>query len=90
METGLQNGLVTQQMYFAIYLLRSLVRVQFSTAAEIFKAIPPSLVSQLLKTLPELFDPSILLHLHDVHTTSGRTNTAKDLCILRNYQLRSA
>lgn len=88
-EIGLHNGLVTQQMYFSIYLLKALVQVQYSTATDIFKAVPSSLVSQLLKMLPELFEPSILIHLHDIHTTSGRTNTAKDLCILRNYQLRN-
>lgn len=54
----------------------------------ILAAIPPVLVSDLLRTLPESFTPSILLHLHDVNTPIGRTNMAKDLCMLRNYQLK--
>ncbi|XP_060520189.1 mediator of RNA polymerase II transcription subunit 24 [Cylas formicarius] len=87
-ETGLQEGSVTPQTYFVFYFIKSLVEVKINSAVAILAAIPPLLISDLLKTLPELFDYSILLHLHDVCNSSGRINMAKDLCILRNYRLK--
>lgn len=87
-ESGIQEGAITQQTYFAFYLIRSLVEVKISSGTAVLEAVPPILVSDLLKTLPELFNYSIILHLHDVYKPSGRINMAKDLCILRNYNLK--
>lgn len=88
-EGGLQDGHITQQTYFALYLIKSLVEVKNNTNNAILAAIPPTLVSDLLRTLPELFSYSLLVHLHDVYTTSGRINMAKDICVLRNYHLQN-
>lgn len=89
LEAGVQEGYITQQTYFAFYLLKYLVEVKTSKARVVLGAIPPPLVSELLRTLPELFSPALLLHLNDVMTSSGRSNIARDLCVLRNYQLRN-
>ncbi|XP_018572126.1 mediator of RNA polymerase II transcription subunit 24 [Anoplophora glabripennis] len=89
-EGGIQEGSITQQTYFAFYLVKSLVEVKINSANMVLAAIPPALISDLLKTLPELFSYPLLLHLHDVYTTSGRINMAKDLCVLRNYRLKNA
>lgn len=88
LDNGIQEGFITQQTYFAFYFIKSLVEVKTKNASAILAAVPRSLVSDLLKTLPHLFSYSFLLHLHDVFTTSGRMCMAKDLCILRNYYLK--
>lgn len=89
LEAGVQEGYITQQTYFAFYLLKYLVEVKTSKARVVLGAIPPTLVSELLRTLPELFSPALLLNLNDVITYSGRSNIARDLCVLRNYTLRN-
>ncbi|XP_031353097.1 mediator of RNA polymerase II transcription subunit 24 [Photinus pyralis] len=88
LEGTVQDGQITQQTYFAFQLLFYLVDVRSNSTPLILAAIPPALIADLLRTLPELFNSPLLLHLHDVSTQSGRTNMAKDLCMLRNYQLR--
>ncbi|XP_050315120.1 mediator of RNA polymerase II transcription subunit 24 [Anthonomus grandis grandis] len=85
----MQEGGITPQTYFIFNLIKALVEVKIQSANSILTYIPPSLISDLLKTLPDLFSYSMLLHLHDVCSTSGRINMAKDICILRNYKLRS-
>lgn len=86
---GIQEGYITQQTYFAFYLIRSLVEVKVPSTNVVLAAIPSSLITDLLRTLPELFSYSILLHLHDVCNTHSRINMAKDLCVLRNYRLKN-
>ena len=88
-EDGIHEGYITQQTYFAFYLIKGLVEVKIPTANALLAAIPPALITDLLRTLPELFTYPILLHLHDVRSTHGRNNMAKDLCVLRNYHLRN-
>ncbi|KAI4471323.1 mediator of rna polymerase ii transcription subunit 24 [Holotrichia oblita] len=90
LETGMQDGQISQQTYFTFELIKSIVEVRSSRSETVVTAIPATLGSQLLKTLPELFTPGILLHLHDLHTTQGRSLAARDLCVLRNYQLRNS
>lgn len=85
----MQEGGITPQTYFIFNLIKSLVEVKIQSANAILAYIPSTLISDLLKTLPNLFSYSMLLHLHDVSTTSGRINMAKDLCVLRNYHLRN-
>ncbi|KAJ8919728.1 hypothetical protein NQ315_006256 [Exocentrus adspersus] len=87
-EGGIQEGSITPQIYFAVYLIRALVEARTNTTSMILPALPPALISDALKTLPRLFSYPLLLHLHDVCTSSGRINLAKDLCVLRNYHLR--
>lgn len=89
-EAGVQDGYVTQQTYFAFHLLKNLVEVRTAKAEIVLNAVPAPLVSDLLRILPELFSPKVLLHLNDVHTSSGRNSIARDLCVLRNYQLKNA
>ncbi|XP_076263468.1 mediator complex subunit 24 isoform X3 [Rhynchophorus ferrugineus] len=84
----MQEGGIKPQTYFVFNFIKSLVEVKIQSANALLAYIPPSLISDLLKTLPDLFSYSMLLHLHDVYTTSGRVNMAKDLCVLRNYHLR--
>lgn len=88
-EGVIQEGSITQQTYFAFYLIKSLVEVKVPSASSVLAAVPPSLISDLLKTMPELFSYPLLLHIHDVFSSSGRINMAKDLCILRNYYLKN-
>lgn len=84
----LQESGVTPQTHFVFKLIKALVEVKIPSANAILGHIPPNLISDLLKTQPELFSYPILLHLHDVQTVPGRINLGKDLCILRNYHLR--
>ncbi|KAJ8983733.1 hypothetical protein NQ317_007256 [Molorchus minor] len=78
-EGGIQEGTITQQTYFVFYLIKSLVEVKISSVNSVLTVIPPTLITYLLKTLPELFSCPLLLHVHDVCTTSGRINMARDL-----------
>lgn len=89
LTAGVKEGYITQQTYFAFNLLKYLVEVKTSKARVVLGAIPPTLVSELLRTLPELFSPALLLNLNDVMTYAGRSNIARDLCVLRNYRLRN-
>lgn len=88
-DGGIQDGLITQQIYFAFHLIRCLVEVNNPSSSAILSAIPHALISDLLRTLPEDFSYSLLLNLHDVRTPGGKINMARDLCILRNYYLRN-
>ncbi|CAH0546383.1 unnamed protein product [Brassicogethes aeneus] len=88
-EHGIQEGSITQQTYFAFYLIKALVEHKTNSAEMVLAAIPTALTSDLLKTLPELFSYSLLLHLHSVYNAPGRINMAKDLCVLRNHYLRN-
>jgi hypothetical protein len=42
----------------------------------------------LLRSLPDLFTTDLLLRLYDINTVSGRKDTARDLCMLRNMNLK--
>lgn len=90
LEASMQDGSITQQMYFVLHLLKELVacRPPHHRGCPVLGSVPASLVSLLLRTLPTQFTPSMLLQLYDVNTTSGRVNIARDLCVLRNHQLR--
>ncbi|XP_044767173.1 mediator of RNA polymerase II transcription subunit 24 isoform X2 [Coccinella septempunctata] len=88
-DGGIQDGLITQQTYFAFHLIRCLVQANSQSSSAILSAIPHALISDLLRTLPEEFSYSLLLNLHDVRTPGGKINMARDLCILRNHDLRS-
>ncbi|XP_045464777.1 mediator of RNA polymerase II transcription subunit 24 [Harmonia axyridis] len=88
-DGGIQEGLITQQTYFAFHLIQSLVEVSSPSSSAILSAIPHALISDLLRTLPEEFSYSLLLNLHDVRTPGGKINMARDLCILRNHYLKS-
>lgn len=88
LEHGIPEGLITQQTFFAFYLIKALVEHKTNSARHVLETIPPALTSDLLKTLPNSFSYPLLLHLHYVYTSSGRINMAKDLCVLRNYDLR--
>ncbi|XP_017776104.1 PREDICTED: mediator of RNA polymerase II transcription subunit 24 [Nicrophorus vespilloides] len=88
-ESHIQDGQITQQTYFTFHLLQNLVDIRaVSINRIVLSAISATLVSDLLKTLPELFTPSLLVRLHDLQTSQGRASMARDLCIVRNYQLR--
>ena len=89
LEMRMHDGQVTQQTYFTFQLIKNLVRVRSPRPAIILSAIPPTLGSLLLKTLPDLFTSGMLLHLHDLNTTQGRSLAARDMCVLRNYILRN-
>lgn len=88
LEMAIQGGTVTQQTYFAFHLLKCLVDVTSPSNVVVLGAIPSSLITDLLRVLPELFNPALLIRLHDLNTTIGRASVAKDLCMLRNYQLK--
>lgn len=45
-------------------------------------------VPSLLRALPEFFTTDLLLRLYDVQTKMGRKAIARDLCMLRNIQLK--
>lgn len=55
---------------------------------EIFIFVGLFKVPCLLKALPELFTTDILLRFYDIQTAVGRKATARDLCMLRNINLK--
>lgn len=88
LESSVQEGYVTQQTYYAFYLIKSMVEVRPASAGPVLQTVPPALVSDLLRTLPDLFEYSLLVNIHDVTAQTGRINMARDLCVLRNYRLK--
>lgn len=42
----------------------------------------------LVRSLPDLFTTELILRLYDLDTTNGRKATARDLCLLRNMNMR--
>lgn len=42
----------------------------------------------LLRSLPDLFTTDLLLRLYDINTVAGRKAAARDLCMLRNMNLK--
>ncbi|XP_026468595.1 mediator of RNA polymerase II transcription subunit 24-like [Ctenocephalides felis] len=81
----------TRQTYFAMQLLRKLVTspMKGKGSRELLRTLPDQLVPALVRALPEMFSTALILRLYDIDTPAGRSATARDLCLLRNMQLRA-
>lgn len=83
-----RDGFVSQQTYFMFNFIRLVVSSGKDRSGVILQALPNSLVPYLLRALPELFTSELLLKLYDINATAGRNSIARDLCMLRNFDLR--
>ncbi|EFN83518.1 Mediator of RNA polymerase II transcription subunit 24 [Harpegnathos saltator] len=79
---------VSQQTHFIFQFLRLTVQCGKERTRIVLQGMPQSLVPCLLKALPELFTTDILLRFYDIRTALGRKSTARDLCMLRNINLK--
>ncbi|KYM99981.1 Mediator of RNA polymerase II transcription subunit 24 [Cyphomyrmex costatus] len=83
-----RDGEVSQQTHFILQFLRFMVQCGKDRTRIVLQGMPQTLVPCLLKALPELFTTDILLRLYDIQTMIGRKATARDLCMLRNINLK--
>lgn len=83
-----RNGEVSQHTHFILQFLQLTVQCGKDRARVILQKMPSTLVPSLLKALPEFFTTDLLLRLYDVQTIMGRKAIARDLCMLRNIQLK--
>lgn len=83
-----KNGDVTPQTHFIFQFLSYIVQCGVDTAQVVLQKMPSELVPTLIKALPEKFNIGLILRLYDLSTPYGRKDTARDLCLLRNMQLR--
>ncbi|KYQ58998.1 Mediator of RNA polymerase II transcription subunit 24 [Trachymyrmex zeteki] len=83
-----RDGEVSQQTHFILQFLRLMVQCGKDRTRIVLQGMSQTLVPCLLKALPELFTTDILLRLYDIQTMIGRKATARDLCMLRNINLK--
>ncbi|KAK0084500.1 hypothetical protein PV325_006922 [Microctonus aethiopoides] len=83
-----RDGEVSQQTHFIFQFLRLMVLCGKDRTRIVLQGMPQTLVPCLLKALPELFTTDLLLRLYDIQTVPGRKATARDLCMLRNINLK--
>ncbi|XP_011338033.1 mediator of RNA polymerase II transcription subunit 24 isoform X2 [Ooceraea biroi] len=83
-----RDGEVSQQTHFILQFLRLMVQCGKDRTRIVLQGMPQTLVPCLLKALPELFTTDILLRLYDIQSATGRKTTARDLCMLRNINLK--
>lgn len=83
-----RDGEVSQQTHFILQFLRLMVQCGKDRTRIVLQGMPQTLVPCLLKALPELFTTDILLRFYDIQTAAGRKATARDLCMLRNINLK--
>ncbi|KAI4498103.1 hypothetical protein M0802_006927 [Mischocyttarus mexicanus] len=83
-----RDGEVSQQTHFILQFLRLMVQCGKDRTRIVLQGMPQTLVPCLLKALPESFSTDILLRFYDIQTVIGRKATAKDLCMLRNINLK--
>ncbi|XP_015121918.1 mediator of RNA polymerase II transcription subunit 24 [Diachasma alloeum] len=83
-----RDGEVSQQTHFILQFLKIMVQCGKDRTRVVLQAIPQTLVPCLLKALPELFTTDLLLRLYDIQTIPGRKAMARDLCMLRNINLK--
>lgn len=89
-NSGFNDGLISQQTHFIFHFLKYIVQIGKCRSSVILPAVPNDLISNLLRSLPELFNTNLILNFYNINTTSGRNNIAKGLCMLRNYNLKNA
>ncbi|XP_029677295.1 mediator of RNA polymerase II transcription subunit 24-like [Formica exsecta] len=85
-----RDGEISQQTHFIFQFLQLTVQCGKDRTRIVLQGMPQTLVPCLLKALPELFTTDILLRLYDIQTVIGRKATARDLCMLRNINLKPA
>ncbi|XP_065336321.1 mediator of RNA polymerase II transcription subunit 24 [Cloeon dipterum] len=83
-----QDGRITQHKHFLLRFLEFCVLCGKEKARIVFQVMPSNLVPNLLSSLPDWFSYQLLLQLYDTSTSSGRRDTARDLCMLRNMSLQ--
>ncbi|XP_069683870.1 mediator of RNA polymerase II transcription subunit 24 isoform X2 [Periplaneta americana] len=83
-----RDGEVSQQTHFVCKFLQFVVRCGRDRTRLVLQGMPNTLVPCLLRSLPDLFTTDLLLRLYDINTVAGRKATARDLCMLRNMDLK--
>lgn len=83
------------ETYFIYQYINACVLYGKDLASVILKNMPSNLIPNLLKCLPELFTYDLLLKIYDLSAPKGtfmcnsnRDLVARDLCMLRNIQLK--
>lgn len=81
---------LTPRTHFVFLFLEHAVLCGKSQGRTLLQFMPISLVSKMMKCLPDLFTTELVLALCDTQTAVGRKAMAKMLCQLYNYRSRQA
>lgn len=82
------NGDVTPHTYYIFHFLQYVVQCSSERSQALLHILPNDLIPTLIRALPNSFNIGLILRLHDLSTPQGRKDAARDLCLLRNLQLR--
>ena len=89
-STCLDSDIITPRMHFAVrFLEQATLRGRHKAARLIFSHMSMSLITHLIKVVPDLFSYGLITKLFDVSSSSGRKNMARILCLLKNIKSRS-
>ncbi|VVC40476.1 Mediator complex, subunit Med24, N-terminal [Cinara cedri] len=72
-----------RETHFVLRLLEQLVMCGRGSSQIILKHLPPSLLPNLIRCVPELFTVDLILNLYDLNWPSGRKAATSDLCLLQ-------
>ncbi|KAK3912121.1 Mediator of RNA polymerase II transcription subunit 24 [Frankliniella fusca] len=84
-----RDGEVSQQTHFALRFIQLVVFSGKEHAAAVLHDMPSSLIPSLIRALPENFSTDLIVRLYDIQSITGRKSTIRDLCLLRNLNLKS-
>ncbi|XP_016661657.1 mediator of RNA polymerase II transcription subunit 24 isoform X2 [Acyrthosiphon pisum] len=72
-----------RETHFVLRLLEQLVMCGRGSSQIILRHLPPTLLPNLIRCVPELFTVDLILNLYDLNWPSGRKAATSDLCLLQ-------
>ncbi|KAJ1522847.1 hypothetical protein ONE63_001995 [Megalurothrips usitatus] len=83
-----RDGEVSQQTHFVLRFIQLIVFSGKEHAATVLRDMPTNLIPSLIRALPEDFSTDLIVRLYDIQNIVGRKSTIRDLCLLRNLNLK--
>ena len=78
---------VTPRLEFVCHILEQAALLgSAELSRQVLAPLPPSLITQLVRLMPERFTMQTILRMFDKNSNSGRKNMSKLLCLMRNVQ----
>ncbi|XP_050548691.1 mediator of RNA polymerase II transcription subunit 24 isoform X1 [Daktulosphaira vitifoliae] len=72
-----------QETHFVLRLLEQLVLSGRGSSQIILKHLPPTVLPNLIRCVPDLFTVDLILNIYDLNLSSGRNAATSDLCLLQ-------
>ena len=78
---------VTPRLEFVCHILEQAALLgSAELSRQVLAPLPPSLITQLVRLMPERFTMQTILRMFDKNSNSGRKNMSRLLCLMRNVQ----